>query len=568
MQNPFAPGALCRFPQKKFVPVPQLPPASQPPPQPRPLRPHAAWARRSGRWLGACLALVLLGACTVLPKVDREAIASEAIERSTKTTLGRIATESQPAPELSGFRLMPLGLFSLDTRVQLARRAEVSLDVQYYHFALDDSGRWLLRALRDAAERGVRVRLLLDDFYTGGQDEQWLAFAAHKNVQVRIYNPFCCARAGGTARRFLAAGADQWKRLNHRMHNKLFIADGAMAVIGGRNVANEYYLRSTAENFVDVDAFTVGFIVPPLQYLFDRYWNSDPVYPLETVAHSTLTREQLRTQFDQLTGPESTQPPQDLPSNDILGYGPIADDLDLGRLGLIWGEAYVFADHPDKPFDGEAGGMLQDTSVTYNLFEVIKNAHDEVVGSSPYFVPGPSSLALLEGLRGRGVKVTVLTNSLASTDEPVVHAGYSRYREQLLRMGVDLYELSASRIKNNKRMFLFGASLGRLHAKLVVIDKKRLFIGSMNFDPRSATINTELGAVIDSPALARELLRIIDIDRLQSAYRVRLGEGGKGLQWWSTDGEREVILTSEPDATPWLRLKTWLLRPFVPDEQL
>jgi len=166
------------------------------------------------------------------------------------------------------------------------------------------------------------------------------------------------------------------------------------------------------------------------------------------------------------------------------------------------------------------------------------------------------------------VKVTVMTNSLASTDEPVVHIGYSHYREELLRMGVDLYELSASRLRENKRMFLFGKSLGRLHAKLVVIDRRRLFIGSMNLDPRSATINTELGAMIDSPPLARELLRIIDIDRLQSAYRVRLAPNGKGLEWLSNDGEKEMILHDEPDSTPWLRIKAWLLTPFVPVEQL
>jgi putative cardiolipin synthase len=512
-------------------------------------------------------ALLALGACGSLPKIDREAIASEAIPLSTQTTLGRIAQRSAPTPDLSGFRLMPLGLFSLDTRVQLARRAEVSLDVQYYHFEDDETGRWLLRALRDAAERGVRVRVLLDDLYTGGKDPLWLAFAAHKNVQVRLFNPFCCARDHGQGGRFIAS-AHEWSRVNHRMHNKLFIADGAMAVIGGRNVANEYYLRSMSENFVDVDAFTAGWIIPPLQNLFDRYWNSDPVYPLEAVAKTELAPEQLRALFEEWTGPVKTPPPAELPPNDILGYGPIADDLELGRLGLIWGDAYVFADHPDKPFDSQVGGELFETSVTYNVFEAIRGAKEEVVASSPYFVPGPLSMEMLRELRGKGVKVTVMTNSLASTDEPVVHIGYAAHREELLRMGVDLYELSSSRLKDNKRPFLFGSSLGRLHAKLVVIDRKRLFIGSMNLDPRSATINTELGAMIDSPPLARELLRIIDIDRLQSAYRVRLNPKGAGLQWLSNDGEKEVVLTEEPDSTPWLRIKSWLLTPFVPVEQL
>ena len=526
----------------------------------------ARWRRLA--WIGLLLAAVLgFSACTTLPVIDRAAIASEALPLSTTTTLGRIAQASLPAPELSGFRLMPLGLFSLDTRVQLARRAEASLDLQYYHFENDETGRWLLRALRDAAERGVRVRLLLDDLYTGGQDPLFLAFAAHKNVQVRLFNPFARARDQGQGGRFLAS-INEWSRVNHRMHNKLLIADGAMAVIGGRNVANEYYLRSMSENFIDVDAFTAGWIVPPLQYLFDRYWNSDPVYPLESVARTALSAAQLRAAFEDWTGPIKTPPPKELPPNDILGYGPIADDLDIGRLGLIWGEAYVFADHPDKPFDGEVGGELLETSVTYNVFEAIRGAKQEVVASSPYFVPGPLSMEMLRELRSRDVKVTVLTNSLASTDEPIVHVGYSHYREELLRMGVDLYELSSSRIKGNKRPFLFGASLGRLHAKLVVIDKKRLFIGSMNLDPRSATINTELGAMIDSPPLARELLRIIDIDRFQSAYRVRLRANGGGLEWLSNDGDKEMILTEEPDSTPWLRFKSWLLTPFVPIEQL
>ena len=511
-------------------------------------------------------AVTALAGCTSLPVIDRAARASEAIPLSTATTLGRIAKASTPAPDLSGFRLMPLGLFSLDTRVQLARRAQVSLDVQYYHFENDETGRWLLRALRDAANRGVRVRLLIDDLYTGGQDPLWLAFAAHPNVQVRLFNPFARARGSGQGGRF-AADIGRFGHLNHRMHNKLFIADGAMAVIGGRNVANEYYLRSMSENFVDVDAFTAGFVVEPLQTLFDRYWNSDPVYPLEAVAKTDLSPEQLRAKFEEWTGPVHTPPPQELPPNDILGYGPIADDLDLGRLGLIWGDAYVFADHPDKPFDGEAGGELMETSVTYNVFEAIRMAQTELLISSPYFVPGQRGMALLRELRGRGVKVTALTNSLASTDEPVVHLGYSRYREEMLGMGVDLYELSSSRIKDNQRMFLFGKSLGRLHAKLVVIDRQRIFIGSMNLDPRSAPINTELGALSDCPPLARELTRIIDIDRLQSAYRVRLKPGG-GLQWLSNDGDKEMVLENEPDSTPWLRIKTWLLNPFVPEEQL
>jgi len=521
-----------------------------------------AWA-----WTGV-LSLALLGGCaTPLPQVDRAAIASEAVVASRDTSLGRLVQDSTPDPELSGFRLMPLGSFAFDTRLALAARAERSLDVQYYHLEADDTGRVLLRALRDAAERGVRVRLLIDDYYTGGSDELFLGFAAHPNVQVRLFNPFCCARDAGSRMRFLASTGD-WARVNHRMHNKLFIADGVAAVIGGRNIADEYFLRRESDNFIDLDAFVVGAVVDPLGWLFDRYWNSQPVYPLQAIATSTLTPQQLREAFERRTAPGSTMQPPPLPGNDILGYGSVRDALDFGRIGLIWGEARAFADHPDKPFDGSVGGDLQQTSVAYNVIETIREAKSEVLITSPYFVPGPRGMELLGELRARGVKVTVLTNSLGSTDEPLVHAGYSRYREDMLRMGVDLYELSQERVRRNVRMMQFGESLGRLHAKLVVIDREQSYIGSMNFDPRSATINTELGILVNSPQLARELTRVINLDRLQSAYRVRMRADGAGVEWLSFDSEREIILSSEPEASFWLRLQLLLASPFVPEELL
>ena len=523
-----------------------------------------AWRNAIG-WLANAAVLAVLGGCASFATVDRPTIASTAIGLSTSTTLGRIASSDSPGALKSGFRLMPLGSFSLDTRIQLTRRAEVSLDVQYYHLENDETGRWLLRTMRDAAERGVRVRLLIDDFYTGGQDELFLAFAAHKNVEVRIFNPFCCLREQGQAARFLASVGD-WKRVNHRMHNKLFVADGAMAVIGGRNVANEFFLRSMVDNFIDVDAFAVGFIVAPAQALFDRYWNADAVYPIHAVTRSALSGEALRQKFEGLTGPENTPPPGPMPANDILGYGPIAEDLDRGRLNLIWADAYVFADHPDKPFDGEAGGELLETSVTYNVFEALRKAQTELVVSSPYLVPGKDGMALIRELRARDVSVVMLTNSLGATDEPVVHLGYFDYREPMLDLGVELYEISPSRIKRNMRKSLFGASLGRLHAKLAVVDRKTIFVGSMNLDPRSATINTELGAVIASPELALELIRVIDNDRLQNAYRVRRAPNGHGLEWVSMDDG--TALTEEPDSTFWLRLKLRLLSPIIPEALL
>ena len=313
----------------------------------------------------------------------------------------------------------------------------------------------------------------------------------------------------------------------------------------------------------------MGRLIDPLAALFDRYWNSDPVYPLQAVARPSLALADALAYFERLTGPGQTPPPAPLPNSDILGYGPLRDELQDGRLGLVWGEAYAFADHPDKPFEGSVGGELLETSVTYNIIEPMMKAQREVVISSPYFVPGAQGMALLRQLRQRGVKVSVMTNALSATDEPVVHIGYSSYREEMLRLGIELFEVSGTRVKRNLRMFHFGESLGRLHAKLLVIDRQVVFIGSMNFDPRSATINTELGAIIDSPPLAREMVRVIDLDRIQSAWLVRLAASGTGLEWVGADADGNLqVHSSEPDATLFTRLKLWLLRPLVPESLL
>lgn len=514
--------------------------------------------------------LVISGAiagCASLPAVNPDRPVSHAIAASTATTLGRIAEVSKPAPELTGFRLMPLGTFSFDTRIELARRAERTLDVQYYHIQSDETGRYFVRALRDAAVRGVRVRLLMDDLYTTGQDDLLLGLMAHPNVELRLFNPFCCARDGEQPVRFAAALGDL-SRVNHRMHNKLYIADGAMAVLGGRNIANEYFLRGLSENFVDMDVFTVGAILPDLANIFDTFWNHQVVYPAQALLKSGLSVEQLRQHFEIVTGPVATPPPSALPHNDALGYGPISEDLDQGRVGLIWGTAIALADHPSKALASGSGTDMMN-GVTYNVWEKITGAQKDLVISSPYLIPGNTGMDMMRELTGRKVKIQVMTNSLAATDEPLVHIGYSRYRPEMIKLGVDVYELSSSRLSRNKRQSgLFGKSMARLHAKLVVIDQRLMFIGSMNLDPRSHCTNTEIGLIIDNPQLARELLRIIDIDKLQSAYRVRLAEPGSVLQWLAGEDEKEMALETEPDSTFGLRLRHLLLGPLVPEELL
>ena len=526
-----------------------------------------AW-RRWAAASAALLAAALLAGCGTLP-AGVQRTPSTALAAADDSPLVVIARASTPSADETGVRLLPLGAFSLDARVQLAQRARRSLDVQYYVIENDPTGRLLLRELRAAAERGVRVRLLVDDLYTTHTDVLLRAFSAHPNVQVRLFNPFCCAREGGVAARFAASLFD-FKRVNRRMHNKLFIADGVMAVAGGRNIADEYFLRHSEQNFVDMDAFLMGAVVPDLAAIFDRYWNSEVVYPIEAIDAGRGSADEQREAFAQLVDPRQ-DPKRDtvlaaLPPVDVLGYGPVGEEFEQGRIGLIWGLARAFADPPEKVFERDEKEAVA-KSVSYDVMMTTWQAERELVITSPYLIPGPKGVLAIHALRGRQVKVTLLTNSLAATDEPLVHTGYSRYRVEMLRSGVELYELSPTRTQRAKRLGMFGSSLGRLHAKTAVVDGKRIFIGSMNLDPRSLSSNTEIGIFIDSPALARELLRVVNISKLQSAYRLRL-RGDGGIEWLAADDDKEIVLDVEPESTWLLRLHNLLFGLFVPEQLL
>ena len=526
------------------------------PPSPGPLR--------SLRVLLAPLAAIWLAACGSLPAyVDRPV--SLALQPATDSPLVRIVQNSIPESSLTGFRLMPLGSYALDARMELARRARDSLDVQYYLIKGDRTGRLFMRSLRDAALRGVRVRLLVDDLYTAGSDPMFSGLAAFPNVEVRLFNPFCCARAS-IAGKYLASIAD-FGRLNHRMHNKLFIVDSTAVIMGGRNIADEYFTRSEANNFVDMDVLLVGAAVPQLARIFDDYWNSRQAYPVQAIVGRSESDAAARGDFDRLVDEGEQMTSVALPPNDILGYGPIGEDLDTGRLGLVWGPTTTFADQPAKVM-ATSREMARAMSVQMNVMDRIVEAQSDVVISSPYFVPGWTGVGQFSDLRRRGVNVTVLTNSLAATDEPLVHTGYVRYRSELVRAGVELYELSPTRIRGNERIRLPGLSLGSLHAKTAVIDQTMVFIGSMNLDPRSENTNTELGIVTRCPALAREVVRVIDISKRTASYQLRFGADGHSLQWLAREGENEAVFSSEPEATPFARLKSLLLMPFVPERLL
>ena len=526
--------------------------------------PRSTFVASQHRSFVALLASVLLSACGALPtQVDRPFSAAQ--QPSADSPLVRIAQNSSPEPTLTGFRLLPDGFYSLDARIQLVRRARDSLDVQYYLIQDDRTGRLLMRNLRDAALRGVRVRLLVDDLYTAGGDPMFRGLAAFPNVEVRLFNPFCCARQNVVSR--YAASLADFRRLNHRMHNKLFIADGVFAVMGGRNIADEYFTRGAKSNFVDMDVFIVGPVVRQLAGIFDVYWNSRQVYPVGAILGESADPEETRRSFDHLVDDGEQMRSIALPPFDILGYGPISDDLDAGRLGLVWGTAVAFADQPAKVMATSAE-TARSMSAEMNVMDRVMESKSEVVISSPYFIPGAMGVQDFGDLRKRNVKVTILTNSFAANDVPLVHTGYARYRVELLRTGVEIYELSPTRIQHNERLKLPGASLGRLHAKAAAIDQSAVYIGSVNLDPRSENTNTELGLFARCPELAREVIRVINISKLQSSYRLRFAPDGQSLEWLATDGQGEVVLSEEPEVTPFMRLQSMFLAPFVPEQLL
>jgi putative cardiolipin synthase len=538
----------------------------------------------------------LAGCASLPPRADLPA--KKALPPAAGTALALIAKASTSDAELSGFRLMPTGQFALQARLELVKRAQHTLDVQYYQIHNDRTGRYLLRALRDAALRGVHVRLLMDDLYTAGEDPLLLGLDATPNLEIRLFNPFPAGR-GGLVSRF-AASAHEFNRVNRRMHNKLFIADGVMAVVGGRNIADEYFMSSEGANFIDLDTFVIGAILPRLSAIFDDYWNSPRVYPLGAIVKSDKSAEALQESFERVTAAEAvlltrsialpgeagggtvveaigstggTPEPEAPPPNDVLGYGPISQELDAGKLGLIWANAQAYADSPEKSIGRVSTygvAPIEDVdSVRYNVIELIRRARKEVVITSPYLIPGSEGIETFKAAVGRyKVKFTLVTNSLAATDEPVVHTGYRRYRPEMLGLGMDLYELSPQRVSRSLRLGRFSTSIGRLHAKSAVIDRDKVFIGSMNFDPRSDRLNTEMGLFIDSPVLAQQMLKLVDVIKSQGAYHVRLAPDGQGLQWTVAGAGGKEELVEEPETDIWTRMMLELLSVIAPEDLL
>jgi putative cardiolipin synthase len=521
-------------------------------------------------------ATLLLGGCASLPR-DVPRTPSAAVPASPDTELGRIAMAAAAGkdPALSGFRLISWSEQSFAARLALAARAERTLDLQYYVLADDAAGRQLLRALRDAAARGVRVRLLLDDFYTAGMDDLLLGMAAHPNVEVRLFNPFAGTRGWPLGRLLQLAG--DFSRLNHRMHNKLLVADGAFGLAGGRNLADDYFLRSRHGNFIDFDLLLAGAIVPQLAAHFDTYWNSERVWPIHAVARSRLEGEELRAYFDLATAPSTVQEPvgAPLPRTSSSHADPLSPEAlrppreapQRGHLGFFIAPAVTHVDPPVKR-RGDPDAPDRNT-VAAELLDILEHAEREVLMVSPYFVPGRVGMDSIRRLRERGVAVGLVTNATGSSDEPVVSLGYERHRIEMLRLGARLYEVSSAQLKRDETLrTVLGSSIGRLHAKIGFIDRRIFLAGSLNLDARSALINTEIGVGVESPELVKALLDFYRIESATGVYQLKLQADGHGIRWVGLRDGREVSEDTEPEYDTWLRFKLWLWSLVVSEELL
>ena len=475
-----------------------------------------------------CAFVLATAGCAALPQNDPAP--STALGDTSRTRLGEaVARASEKHPGKTGVYPLPRGRDAFASRVLLARAAERTLDVQYYIFRTDVTGSLLLAALWEAAERGVRVRVLLDDNTTRGMDPTIAALDAHANVEVRLFNPF--ANRGFR----LGEMVTDFSRINRRMHNKSFTADSQATIVGGRNIGDEYFGAESAVEFADLDALAVGATVREVSASFDAYWSSASAFPAERLI-PRLRPEEAAEVREAWSRTEKADPYVEALRTTLL-----VQQLLAGSLPLEWADAHIVSDDPAKVLHPPE---RKDLHMSAQLESVLGRPARELDLVSPYFVPTKDGTAALVALARRGVDVRVLTNSLAATDVSAVHAGYAKYREDLLRGGVRLYELKPTTRGDRGA----GGSDASLHAKTFSVDRARIFIGSFNFDPRSARLNTEMGLVVESAALATQLSSALDRGLPGDAYELRLDDDK--LVWM----EGETRHTTDPQTGFFKRL--------------
>jgi putative cardiolipin synthase len=504
------------------------------------------------RMLPAAIIFFVIAGCQGLPPLDRRT-PSLAFHDTADTRLGRaVASLEQAHPQDSAVHPLNDGLEAFAARMHLADAAERSIDAQYYIWHKDISGTLLIQALRRAAERGVRVRLLIDDNNTSDLEATLASLQSDPNIQVRIFNPFTLRKL-----RLLNYLSD-FSRLNHRMHNKAFIVDNQAAVIGGRNIGDEYFGVTEGIEFVDADVLTIGPIVDDISASFDAYWASDSAYPANRVLPEVpraAMADMENAEAEMLCSTAAADYAQAL-----AGLAPMAGLADAG-LELDWGKVWLLSDVPAKAL----GLVRQEELVAERLRQDLGMPAHSMDLISPYFVPSPEFAEALMQMARDGVRIRIVTNSLEASDVAAVHAGYAKWRIPFLRSGIRIYETKHRAVPNPETKGEGGHgsvlhSSGRaLHAKIIAVDEARVFVGSFNVDQRSRRLNTEMGIVTESPLLLRKLEDAFDTAIPKNSYRLQLTESGR-LQWMEQD-QSGVLAThdAEPGVGLFKRLGVELL---------
>jgi putative cardiolipin synthase len=438
----------------------------------------------------------------------------------------------------SGFVPIWDGIEALSIRLLLAARAERSIDAQYYLVKDGITGQAFLYSLLLAADRGVRVRLLVDDMFTSGYDKGIAALSSHPNFEIRIFNPFASRSA-----RFLD-GLTSFSRVNRRMHNKSFTIDNQITLVGGRNIADEYFGAREDSNFSDLDVLGIGPVVQDISNMFDEYWNHELAAPVgafaDMPADPAAELERLRSDLaDWQVEARETKYAKAVEAD-------LSRLVDSDRGAFTWAPYKVAVDSPDKAIKTKAE---EADSIVAPLADSLFAARNELLIISPYFVPRSSGIERLTELVASGVKVTVITNSLAANNQPTVHGGYAPSRKPLLKAGVKLYEFRADSSVSGSEVVAREDATATLHTKAFIVDRKELFIGSFNFDPRSANINTELGVIINAPEMAAFLADVVEQALAENTFEVILNEKGQ-LRWRAIDDGQEYLLAKEPQ-TSW-----------------
>ncbi len=513
-----------------------------------------AWASGAKRFRAAVLGIVastVLVACAAID-YDYPRVESTAPTDTDETWLGqRFATvEATIPPGHSGFFPLEDGIDALTARLLLAERAERSIDTQYYLIKTDTTSFAFLDALLRAADRGVRVRFLLDDVFTVGYDAGMAGLDSHPNIEIRIFNPFNRGAVGRAG-----AGMTNFSRINRRMHTKSFTVDNQVTIVGGRNIADEYFGANKDEKFGDLDVVGIGSVANDVSTMFDTFWNHSTALPTPAFANMP---DDPQAELEKLREVIKA-------SREAVLKTPYADAVAATGARFLNESSEVFEiapyklvyDTPDKGIKSKEGPTQK---ITLALRDSLLAAEKEVIILSPYFVPRKAGVEFFTELVDKGVQVKIVTNALSANNHATVHGGYAPSRKPLLRNGVELYEVRPDADVPGSEIFAASGAKATMHTKAYVVDRKQVFIGSFNFDPRSANLNTESGVLIESERLGEFFGRKFDQEVLEQAWQVYLEDGGGGLLWRGVENGEEVIYTSEPKATFWQRFVAGFMR--------